>query len=54
MCGKMPEPHFDAQLSPNPGETVPKREKTSCTQDLRVNVYAFELVLLTLLNFKSL
>ena len=32
----MPEPHFDAYLSPNPGETVPKREKTSWTQDLRV------------------
>ena len=35
-CGKMPEPHFDAQLSPNPGENVPKCEKTSWTQDLRV------------------
>ena len=32
----MPEPHFDAQLSPDPGETVPKRDKTSWTQDLRV------------------
>ena len=36
VCGKMPEPHFDAWLSPNPGKTIAKRENTSWTQDLRV------------------
>ena len=36
VCRKLPELHFDAYLSPNPGETVLNCDIILWTQDLRV------------------